>query len=218
MGAVIILCKVLDSHFCLILQVLTLTHSRLCLALALAESQLFPALGSSSSVGVARPSLARRGSRSEPAHFCFFVHSYHSLSLCMDEIHFAPPKKPWNVDSAVNTNHQWFVMAFKWFRISSSHSMSSKDSCKEMEFLLHSSQSHCEAQRVTSLHCRWRMPKSVPRRLPTANLQGTGFRMASLTGRKNARRPMSWLKNAHRPMSWLKSATLRSRPWTAWGP
>ena len=28
--------------------------------------------------------------------------------LWMDEIHFAPPKKPWNGDSPVNTKKQWF--------------------------------------------------------------------------------------------------------------
>ena len=28
--------------------------------------------------------------------------------LWIDEIHFAPPKKPWNDESPVNTNKQWF--------------------------------------------------------------------------------------------------------------
>ena len=31
----------------------------------------------------------------------------------MDEIHFAPPKKPWNDDSPANTNEQWFPMVLK---------------------------------------------------------------------------------------------------------
>ena len=34
----------------------------------------------------------------------------------------APPKKPWNDDSPVNTNTQWFPMVSKWCRISSIHS------------------------------------------------------------------------------------------------
>ena len=34
-------------------------------------------------------------------------------TLWMDEIHFAPPKKPWNDDSPVNTNKQWFFHGFK---------------------------------------------------------------------------------------------------------
>ena len=34
--------------------------------------------------------------------------------LWMDAIHFAPPKKPWNDDSPVNTNKQWFSMVAKW--------------------------------------------------------------------------------------------------------
>ena len=33
----------------------------------------------------------------------------------------APPKKPWNDDSLVNTNQQWFPMVSKWCRISSIH-------------------------------------------------------------------------------------------------
>ena len=36
----------------------------------------------------------------------------------MDDIHFAPPKKPWNDDSLVNTNEQsfqpWFQSGAKW--------------------------------------------------------------------------------------------------------
>ena len=43
--------------------------------------------------------------------------------LWMDEIHSAPPKKPWNDDSPVNTNRQWFPMVSNWCRISSTHSM-----------------------------------------------------------------------------------------------
>ena len=35
----------------------------------------------------------------------------------------APPKKPWNNDSPVNTNKQRFPMVSKWCRISSNHSM-----------------------------------------------------------------------------------------------
>ena len=38
----------------------------------------------------------------------------------------APPKKPWNDDSPVNTNKLSFVMVSKWCRISSIHSKSSK--------------------------------------------------------------------------------------------
>ena len=38
------------------------------------------------------------------------------------EIHFAPPKKPWNDDSPVNTNKQWCTMVSKWCGISSIHS------------------------------------------------------------------------------------------------
>ena len=32
----------------------------------------------------------------------------HLVMLWMDEIHFAPPKRPWRDDSPVNTNKQWF--------------------------------------------------------------------------------------------------------------
>ena len=35
----------------------------------------------------------------------------------------APPKKPWNDDSLVNANKQWFPMASKWCRILSTHSI-----------------------------------------------------------------------------------------------
>ena len=31
----------------------------------------------------------------------------------MDEIHFAPPKKPWKNDPPVHTNEQWFPMISK---------------------------------------------------------------------------------------------------------
>ena len=41
----------------------------------------------------------------------------------MDEIHFAPPKKPWNDDFLVNTSQQWFPMVSKRCRISSTHSI-----------------------------------------------------------------------------------------------
>ena len=46
--------------------------------------------------------------------------------LRMDEIHFAPPKKPWNSDSPVNTNNGflWFQSGAKW--ISSIHSIKFK--------------------------------------------------------------------------------------------
>ena len=37
----------------------------------------------------------------------------------------APRKKPWNDDSPVNTNKQWFPMVSKWCRISSIHSVNS---------------------------------------------------------------------------------------------
>ena len=43
--------------------------------------------------------------------------------LWMDEIHFAPPKKPWNDDSPVNTNKHWVPMFSKWCRGVSIHSM-----------------------------------------------------------------------------------------------
>ena len=36
----------------------------------------------------------------------------------------APPKKPWNGYSFVNTNKQWFPMVLTWCRILSIHSMS----------------------------------------------------------------------------------------------
>ena len=36
------------------------------------------------------------------------------LLLWMDEIRFAPPKKPWHDDSPVTTNQQWFPMVSKW--------------------------------------------------------------------------------------------------------
>ena len=43
--------------------------------------------------------------------------------LLMDEIHFAPPKKPWHEESPVNTNKQWFPAVSKWCRSLSIHSM-----------------------------------------------------------------------------------------------
>ena len=43
--------------------------------------------------------------------------------LWVDEIHFAPPKKPWNDDSPVSTSKQWFPMVSKWCRSSSTQSM-----------------------------------------------------------------------------------------------
>ena len=36
------------------------------------------------------------------------------MILWIDEIHFAPPQTPWNDDSPVNTNKQWFPMHSKW--------------------------------------------------------------------------------------------------------
>ena len=38
----------------------------------------------------------------------------------------APPKKPWNDDSPVNTHKHWFFVVSKWCRISSIHSISSR--------------------------------------------------------------------------------------------
>ena len=35
----------------------------------------------------------------------------------MDEIHFAPPKNPWNVDSPANMNEQWCLMVAQVVRI-----------------------------------------------------------------------------------------------------
>ena len=55
---------------------------------------------------------------------------YSSLScvilwmLWMDEIHFAPPKKPWKDDYPVNTHKQWFPRLRSWCRIWSIHSRS----------------------------------------------------------------------------------------------
>ena len=40
--------------------------------------------------------------------FLSLLASWCLVVLWMDEIHFAPPKKPWNDDSPVNTNKQWF--------------------------------------------------------------------------------------------------------------
>ena len=48
-----------------------------------------------------------------------------AIILWMGEIHFAPPKKPWNDDSPVNTNKHWCPMISKWCRISSIHSVPS---------------------------------------------------------------------------------------------
>ena len=47
---------------------------------------------------------------------------FEDIGLWMDEIHFAPPQKPWKDDSPVNTNKQWFPTVSKWCRISSIHS------------------------------------------------------------------------------------------------
>ena len=41
----------------------------------------------------------------------------------MDGRNPAPPKKPWNDDSPVNANEQWFATVSKWCRISSIHSI-----------------------------------------------------------------------------------------------
>ena len=43
--------------------------------------------------------------------------------LWMDEVHFAPPKKPCNNHSPVN-NKPWLPMVSKWCRISSIHRIS----------------------------------------------------------------------------------------------
>ena len=40
----------------------------------------------------------------------------------MDGQNPAPPKKPWNGDSPVNSNKQWFPIVSTWCRISSIHS------------------------------------------------------------------------------------------------
>ena len=48
--------------------------------------------------------------------------SRESYILWMDEIHFGPPKKPWNDDSPANTSKQCFPVISKWCRISSIHS------------------------------------------------------------------------------------------------
>ena len=45
----------------------------------------------------------------------------HTVDGC--EIHFAPPKKPGNDNSPVNTRKQWFPMVSKWCRILSIHSI-----------------------------------------------------------------------------------------------
>ena len=54
----------------------------------------------------------------------------------MDEVCFAPPKKPWNGDSPVNTNQQQFRMVSKWCRISSIHGMSPMRAFIDVFFLL----------------------------------------------------------------------------------
>ena len=41
----------------------------------------------------------------------------------MDGRNPAPPKDPWNDDSLVDANQQWFAMVSKWCRILSIHSM-----------------------------------------------------------------------------------------------
>ena len=40
----------------------------------------------------------------------------------VDEIHFAPPVKPWNDESTVHTNRRWFPMASKWREMDFVHS------------------------------------------------------------------------------------------------
>ena len=53
-----------------------------------------------------------------PAHdTLFYAHT-------VDGRNPAPPKTPWNDDSPVNANEQWFATVSKWCRISSIHSMS----------------------------------------------------------------------------------------------
>ena len=59
--------------------------------------------------------------RFHPVGRCF----YESLFNTVDGRNPAPPKKPWNDDSPVNTNNQWFPMVAKWSRISSTHSSGS---------------------------------------------------------------------------------------------
>ena len=51
--------------------------------------------------------------------------------LWMDEIHFAPPEKPGNHDSLVNTNQQWLPMDSKWWSNSSSHISQRKNGSRE---------------------------------------------------------------------------------------
>ena len=46
----------------------------------------------------------------------------------------APPEKPWNDDSPVNTNKQWLPMVSKWCRILSIHSREPKEKlCPRLE-------------------------------------------------------------------------------------
>ena len=51
----------------------------------------------------------------------------HRLHHTVDGRNPAPPKKPWNRDSPVNTNKQLFPMVSIWCRISSIHSMVTVD-------------------------------------------------------------------------------------------
>ena len=49
-------------------------------------------------------------------------------SLWVDEIHFAPPKEPWNDGYPANSNEQWFPMVSKWCRVLSIHCMITSNS------------------------------------------------------------------------------------------
>ena len=61
------------------------------------------------------------------ASTCGYVPWKEIVILWMDAIHVAPPKKPWNDDSPVNTSKQWCDMASEWCRIVSIHSITSSD-------------------------------------------------------------------------------------------
>ena len=59
----------------------------------------------------------------EPQQSALERSTKHGFSNTVDGQNPAPPKKPWNDDSSVNTHKQWFLMVSKWCRISSIHSM-----------------------------------------------------------------------------------------------
>ena len=81
-------------------------------------------------VAKCKRSASRPQSRDAPRSNCSSTSlaSYMPFELNVLRNIVVPPEKPWNDDSTVNTNQQWFPVVSKWCRMSSIHSMSAHTS------------------------------------------------------------------------------------------